>query len=169
MYPRLITMLLTLTAMAWAVEVVAQEEPESEGLSGKTRNCINTRRIRRTYIVDDRNLLFYLGTRTVLLNTTQNQCPGLKRTGIFSWNTNSGVLCSGDGIAGGRDAWGPTRPVPRCQLGKFLQISREDADALREPVAVAPASEPMPVTESLPMPSPSEVGAETEEAPKDPE
>ena len=163
MYPKLTAILLSLAALAWGFESCAQEEPDQKISSGKTRNCVNTRRIRRTYIVDDRNLLFYLGTRTVLLNTTENQCPGLKREGRFSWSTNSGVLCKGDGISGTRDPWGPTRPVPRCQLGVFHQISREDADAMREPVIMAPA------TESLPMPAPSEVSSDPEEKPKEPE
>ena len=169
MYVRISAILLSLVALAWAGESTAQDEGADEGVSGKTRNCVNTRRIRRTYIVDDRNLLFYLGTRTVLLNVMENQCAGLKREGRFSWNTNSGVLCKGDGISGTRDPWGPVRPAARCQLGVFHQISREDADALRAPVVVAPASEPMPVNESLPMPTPSEVSTETDSKPRDPE
>ena len=169
MFVKLAATFLSLAAWAWACESAAQDEPADEGLSGKSRNCINTRRIRRTYIVDDRNLLFYLGTRTVLLNTIQTQCSDLKRDGQFSWTSNSGVLCKGDRIAGGRNPWGPTGPIARCQLGVFQQISREQADAMREPVVVAPASEPLPVNESLPMPSPSEVETEDEDKPKDPQ
>ena len=165
----LTTTLSSLAILAWASAPHAQEEAEEEGLKAKTRNCVNTRRIRRTFIVDDRNLLFYLGTRTVLLNTMQEQCPGLKREGRFSWTSNSGVLCKGDGIAGVRDAWGTTRPVPRCSLGIFHQVSREDADALRTPVAVAPATGHMPATDSLPMPDPSEVGTSTPDEPEEPE
>ena len=169
MYANLTAILLSLGALAWACESNAQEESDKDGVSGKTRNCVNTRRIRRTFIVDDRNLLFYLGTRTVLLNTTENQCAGLKREGRFSWISNSGVLCKGDGISGSHDPWGRTRPVATCQLGIFHQISREDADAMREPVVVAPASGPMPINESLPMPAPSEVSTDTEAGPKEPE
>lgn len=164
----LTTILASLAILAWASASHAQDEAEDEGLKAKTRNCVNTRRIRRTYIVDDRNLLFYLGSRTVLLNTTEQQCPGLKRDGQFSWTTNSGVLCKGDGIAG-IYGMGRTRAVPRCQLGVFFQVSREDADAMRMPVAVAPATGPMPVTDSLPVPDPSDVGTDTPDEPEDPE
>jgi hypothetical protein len=168
MYAKLTAVLLSLAAICWAGASHGQDEAEGTGIKAKTRSCVNTRRIRRTYIVDDRNLLFYLGTRTVLLNTMQEQCPGLKREGRFAWTTNSGVLCKGDGIAGFRDPWGPTRTVPRCSLGTFQQISREDADALRTPVAVAPATGPESVTDTLPMPEPSEVGADPDDENEEP-
>jgi len=169
MYKKLTAMLLYSVALLWAGSAIAQEEEQQSGISERTRNCVSTRRIRRTHIVDDRNLLFYLGTRTVLLNTTQEQCPGLKRDGRFSFSTNSGVLCKGDGIAGMRDALGRTRPVPKCSLGIFYQISREDADAMRMPVTVAPANGPLPITESLPMPDPDEISREPEYPTGEPE
>jgi hypothetical protein len=169
MYKKLTAIFLYSVALLWGGSAIAQEEEEQSGISERTRNCVNTRRIRRTHIVDDRNLLFYLGTRTVLLNTMQEQCAGLKREGQFSWSTNSGVLCRGDGISSMRNAGGRTRPVPRCALGIFYQISREDADAMRMPVAVAPATGPMPITDSLPMPAPDNVGTDPEDTTGEPE
>jgi len=147
-----------LAATIWVVPVNAQEDETS--VDERTRTCISTRRLRRTVIVDDRNVLFYLSSRTILHNVLRRTCPGLKKEGTFAYTTTTGRICKGDGISPmGGNVWGAVRPVPRCWLGIHRQITPEQADAMRNAAAQKPDVPPMP----LPVPEPSEIGVEDED------
>lgn len=135
-----------------AQESEAEVEPE-------TRTCISTRSIRRTRIIDDRNVLIYLSARRIYHNVLRNNCRGLKRLGTFSYNSSDGQMCEGDGIAGIHGAWDDVRPIPQCWLGVHRRISREEANALREASKRRPKIAPKPI----PLPEPEEVGSESED------
>lgn len=156
---RIISISLLSAALVWVAPVKAQEDEGS--VDDGTRICISTRRIRHTRIIDDRNVLFYLSSTNILHNVLRQTCPGLKYNGQFSYTTTTGRICEGDGIAPMRGSWGTVRPVPVCWLGIHREISREQADMLREAAKLMPAFEPSP----LPIPEPSEIGNEN----KDPE
>ena len=149
--------------MFWVAPVNAQEDEAS--VDERTRTCISTRRLRHTVIVDDRNVLFYLSSRTILHNVLRQTCPGLKQIGTFAFTTTTGRICKGDGISPiSGHVWGAVRPVPSCWLGIHRQITPEQADAMRDAVAQKSDVPPMP----LPVPEPSEIGVEDDE-PESPE
>ena len=161
MYKHFATIILLLFTLSWDAPAAAQEEEPV--VDGDTRRCLNTRRIRRTRIVDDRNVLFYMPGSVVYHNILRQSCNGLKREGRFSYKTSAGNLCSSDIIYVLFDgAFGGLREGNACSLGVFHEITREDATALLE--ADDAVVEPAP----LPMPEPEDVGSEEEE-PQEPE
>ena len=150
-----------LASLAWASESTAQEEEPA--YDDNSRTCISTRRIRRTRVIDDRSILFYVTGRDVYHNILPAACNGLRRENRFSYQTNGSQLCSRDAISVLFDhSWG-LRTGARCGLGLFHKITREDAKALMEMRDQPPQSNP------LPTPEPQEVGSESsEEEPPEP-
>ena len=131
---------------------VQAQDPEP-GHDDGSRTCVNTRRIRRTVIVDDRNLLFYMAGGTVYHNILRQSCNGLKREGRFSYHTTGNSLCRLDSIRVLYDgAWGLREGIS-CSLGDFFEIDEETAEAMREGPEQPPEAEP------LPLPEPEEIGA----------
>lgn len=129
------------------------EEPDEVPVYDEgSRECIDLRQIRRTRIVDDRNILFYMRGDTVYHNILPRQCGGLSREDRFSYETSIGRLCRLDMIRVLYDDPFGLREGNRCGLGLFHKMSREDADAFREESKKGPMANP------LPMPDPEEVG-----------
>lgn len=153
MYKRLNTVLLAFLLLGWNLPGYAQEsEP---GHDDGARSCINTRLIRRTHIVDDRNVLFYMSGGKVYHNILRAPCHGLEREERFSYHTTGGQLCRLDGIyVLYEGAWG-LREGASCSLGDFHEISKETAEAMRE-TPQRPQTEAAP----LPMPEPEQIGVD---------
>ena len=144
----------------WAVPATAQEEEPS--YDENSRDCINLRLIRRTKVVDDRNILFYMNGDVVYHNILPRQCGGLARQDRFSYSTSIGRLCRLDTIRVLYDDPYGLREGTACGLGLFHKITREDAAAFRE------ESNKMPEARPLPLPEPEEIGTEKKE-PEEPE
>lgn len=153
--------LLAVLAAGLALPVAAQEEEPS--YDDNARECINLRQLRRTEVIDDRNILFYMSGSVVYHNILPRQCGGLAREDRFSYQTSVGRLCRIDWINVLYDDPYGLREGSRCGLGLFHKITREDAKALKdEQERRGPEANP------LPMPEPEEIGAPDEE-PGEPE
>ncbi len=152
-------------ASCMAIPALGQDEestdvPEGEKVGDLMRSCITLRSLRRTQIIDDRNVLFRMRGRTVYHNILPQQCGGLAREDRFSYDAQFGRLCRGDVIRVLQNGAFGSRGMSEgrgCRLGAFHKITQEDAKALRE----GPSIQPTP--SALPMPSPQEVGATPEE------
>lgn len=132
-------------------QAIAQDDEVDD--AGAER-CINIRRIRRTKIVDDNNIIFYVSNSKAYHNILPRTCNGLKREDRFSYKTSASQLCDLDNITilmGGARGMQPGRS---CGLGLFHPISGEQADALLNPEA---RGEP---EAEVSMPEPEEVGAD---------
>lgn len=161
MHKHFTTIFLLSLAFAWDVPAAAQEEEPV--VDSDARRCLSPRRIRRTRIVDDRNMLFYLPGRTVYHNILRQPCNGLEREGRFTYQLTAGSLCSGDIIfVLHDDAFGGLRRGTSCSLGAFHEITREDATALIEGEDAVIEAKP------LPLPEPESVGSEEQE-PREPQ
>lgn len=163
MYKQIRKLLIISIALNVGIPASAQDEdPVSDDLGDGSRSCIDLRSVRRTEVIDDRNILFYMRGRTVYHNILPHQCGGLAREDRFSYKTTAGRLCKLDLIRVlYNDPFG-LREGNACQLGVFHEITREDAKALKEgPDQELPAN-------PLPMPAPQEVGVGAEE-PEEPE
>lgn len=165
MYKLIRKFLLVGIAMSIAIPAAGQDQepadvPESEKVGDLTRSCVNLRSLRRTQVIDDRNVLFRVRGRTVYHNILPQQCGGLAREDRFSYDSQFGRLCQGDLIRVlYSDSFGTfgMREGPGCRLGKFHKITQEDAKALLE----GPDMQPAPA--ELPMPSPQEVGGKPQD------
>lgn len=154
---------LLCAAFVWHSPASSQDgadevEPESP-------RCVSTRFIRRIRILDDRNVLIYVSGRRIYHNVLRYDCRGLKRVGAFSYNSNDGLLCEGDGIGSLGGALDTVRPMAACWLGAHTRITREQANEMRAAVRRGPTIKARPVAP----PEPSEIGIEDEGETEDPE
>ena len=124
-----------------AADFSIADEVEDESV----RKCINTRQIRSTEVVDDRNILFYTSGKTVYHNILPRQCHGLARSGSFSYRIATGRLCNVDTIKV-LDTYSRI-PGMSCSLGVFHQISKDDVPAILEGPGDPSEAEPLPPAE----------------------
>ncbi|HHQ14282.1 MAG TPA: hypothetical protein ENK16_04595 [Chromatiales bacterium] len=123
-------------------------EPES---------CVSVARIRRTRIVDDSTILFYMNGGEIFVNHLPRRCPGLRINDAFGYETSLSVLCNVEVIHVLRNIGGDLVRGPTCGLGMFEPVTADQADALlagpgAEPKPVVPEIEPGPEAESAPEP-----------------
>lgn len=114
---------LVLAAALIAVPASAGSTPLDPGTptGAAARDCLNTRLIRTTKIVDDRTLLFRIGKDWFRNDLPHGGCAGLRADRAFGYRTsNAQQLCSIDTITvidpGVGTTWGS------CGLGKFIPV-----------------------------------------------
>jgi hypothetical protein len=101
-------------APAWAQETA--DEPV---------RCIQSTRIDRTEVIDDRTVVFYMRGRRIYVNHLDRACPGLDRGNPFSYRTTNSRLCNIDTITVlERSAFGLI-PGFSCGLGEFEPADEE--------------------------------------------
>jgi len=165
MYKRFTQLLpgLLLLSLAIAAPVSGQEpetdDPDDEELvyDENTAECVTLRNVRRTEVLDDRNVLFYMRGKTVYHNILPRSCGGLAREDRFSYQTNIGRLCRLDHIRVLYNDPLGLREGNRCSLGVFHKIDSETAKGMKESM-----KDDGPVANPLPLPNPEEVGESTE-------
>lgn len=120
--------MICLLALPWANQAMADDEKDDEKDSDG-RNCIQTRTLKSTAVVDDYNVLFVRKGNSVYHNILPRECKGLSRYKMFSYVTTSGSLCRQDIIqvinAQGRELRG-------CPLGTFYEITTDELRTLVE-------------------------------------
>jgi len=90
----------------------------------KTLNCLPTNQIKRTKIVDDQNIIFYMPGNKSYNNHLPNKCSGLKWENRFLYKTSINQLCNVDIInVLHQDGTGFT-PGAACGLGDFQLIEK---------------------------------------------
>ncbi len=121
---------------------------DDNGQYFQLENCINSSRIRRTDIVDDRTIIFYMNQRKIFVNHLPHRCPGLKIADAFSYRTSIQQLCNVDTIKVIRSMGSRLDTGPSCGLGKFRPVTEEEVAMLKNkevavpPEKLAPDEEP---------------------------
>lgn len=133
--------------------LAGQDSNSEEIIDDNAEKCVNVTKIRRTHVVDDRTVLFYMRGKKAYLNILPRACNGLAREQSFSYRTFSRRLCAVDSIQVLQQG---TFQGTSCSLGAFIAISREEANALKdtEPKEAPPAP--------VPLPEPEEIGDDSE-------
>lgn len=121
----LLTVMSCVLGLSVADSAMADDEEEKDN----SRNCIQTRTLKSTAVVDDRNVLFVKIGNSVYHNRLRKDCKNLGKYKQFSYTTTSGSLCRLDAIHV-MDSTG--RESRTCQLGKFYEINTEELRALVE-------------------------------------
>ncbi len=106
-------------------------EAKADDIDREGEQCISVSRLRSTYVVDDRTVLFYMRGGDIYRNVLRYDCPRLKSENRFSYKVTANRLCSvdwitvletfGDGLSSGVS----------CGLGQFYGISESEVDFLR--------------------------------------
>ena len=118
----------------------ADEVEEEEG----PRNCLTTRRITKSIVVNDLNILFLVTGKTAYLNILPNQCKGLSRYRRFTYRTTAGSLCNLDTI---QVITGSGYAGRSCVLGSFHPVDKADALAVIEEPRELPDAKSLPPAE----------------------
>jgi hypothetical protein len=119
------------------VALTASNAPAIE--TGKTENCLTASRIRRTTVVDDRTVLFYVAQNQIYKNVLPYKCSLLRSYDTIIYKPTNNQLCSVDTIAP-LDTSTPATVFARCGLGTFEQIDKITADKLISNAKVHPRS-----------------------------
>lgn len=110
----------------------AAEDPLAEIAFGAPVACVNTQRIRRTDVLNDREILFIMHGSEVYLNKLPHRCPRLKMSDTFSYEVRGSQLCDVDVIRVVDTFGGRISPGPACGLGKFLPVTEDQVPLVRE-------------------------------------
>ena len=104
----------------------AEEEGDEPMSDPAPEECVNVRQIKKTEIIDDQNILFYMNGGKIYRNHLPRKCFGLKRRESFSYKLHTPRLCGID-IIKVVDQFGGLSQGTSCGLGKFHPISKEQA------------------------------------------
>lgn len=113
-------------------EILATEPQDSDYQDGQIRKCISRRIIRNIEPLDARHMIIKERGGGLWLNRYSTTCIGpIQRSDIPMFTTRSGssFLCDGDQLFW-VDSLGFGARVS-CRIGRFEQISEEQAEALR--------------------------------------
>jgi hypothetical protein len=121
--------------LAGAIAVTALgSAPRSSGQQAATeQNCVYMGDVRRTAILDDNNILFYMRNGTIYQNHLRNTCFMLRSANRFTYGSSAlRRLCVGDLIQVLPESsfGGAPFPMATCNLGTYLQIEKDVADDL---------------------------------------
>lgn len=156
---------------ALAVEEAARE----------ARLCLDQPTIRRTRVLDNRNIVFITRRNEIYANRLPEECPSLGRGSLVSYPIEQRRLCAGGSF---QVLWETTpnnyMPAFVCQLGYFVPITESELEDLvvetapdrthrarrrspREAVRIEPVELPPP-EEAPPTPPPQDAGPSTQPA-----
>ena len=124
--PALLAAVLVVTTLGGAPRSSGQE-------AGAEQNCVYMGDVRRTTIVDDNNILFYMRNGAIYQNHLRNTCFMLRSANRFTYGSSAlRRLCVGDLIQVLPDAsfGGAPFPMASCNLGTYLQVDKDIADEL---------------------------------------
>ena len=123
--------------------LLASEEDAPDAEAGE--RCINSRTIRRTDVVNDSMIVFYMRGTRIYLNVLPKPCKGLADERRFTYGSYTRSLCELDRINVLKDSTFGAYGGKSCKLGRFLPITDEDAadlfnqqDRVPEPKRVDP-------------------------------
>ena len=126
-----------------AAEAEAVEETgEDLAFDREGEQCISTRAIRETQIIDDRTILFRMRGGVVYVNNLTNNCRGLRRERRFSYSPTAGRLCNVDTIRVIEDFGGVIQEGIACGLGSFYPITEEESELLKVEASERRSSRP---------------------------
>ena len=142
--------ILALTAglLGMPLPIAAQEEPpevEAEDSLVEGQRCVSSRPIRKTEVLDDQNILFYMRGTGIYLNHLPRPCKRLSESGRFMYRTTVARLCSNDIINILRDTGLGLSQGRACKLGNFYGITKEDVEKIKAPREIEP--KPVPPAE----------------------
>jgi len=118
-----------------AAPLAAEEKAMDKSIdlvSGPPEQCVSLSRIDHTYVLDDRNILFYMHGGKIYRNHLPYNCSGLKINDTFMYRTSLHQLCNVDIITVLDSLGFGYSPRNSCGLGLFYPVSKDDVAKLKE-------------------------------------
>jgi hypothetical protein len=119
-------------AAALSSQAVGQDGEDAEREApGAAQTCLPQPTIKRTKILNDRNIVFVARDGTIYNNQLPRRCPSLKRNTLVNYPVEHGRMCAGDNFQLMWEA-SPRNYVPAfvCQLGLFVPITESELEDL---------------------------------------
>lgn len=115
-----------------APEAELEADLETEEASREAQACLDHPTIRRTRVLNDRNIVFVTRNNTIYNNHLPKECPSLRRGSLVNYPVEQRRLCAGGSF---QVLWqtGPANnyiPAFVCQLGYFVPISESELEDL---------------------------------------
>lgn len=124
------SLMISSVALGASVPSLPLAAQDDDVLDRTPADCVMVSRIRRTRIVDDKTILFYMRGGRVYQNILERECPRLEREGRFMYEIRGYRLCDIDTISVlDRIGVGFGRGFT-CRLGEFHPISTEEAEEI---------------------------------------
>jgi hypothetical protein len=157
-------LIVTFAAGALFAPWVVHADDKKADLDRTPVDCIITRNIDKTDIIDDRTILFYMKgkNKPIYRNYLPSKCPNLESSDRFGYAVTSSRLCKVDLI----------QALPRigipipCRIGEFTPISADEVEELHavhdkgrkgsDKIDVKPAE--VPKDDAAPAPNAGEQG-----------
>ena len=134
-FRRLIAVFLFALATVQPIKAAEEEAPDirqpNPDMQGQ--RCLSSRPIRKTEVLDDQNILFYLRGAAIYLNHLPKPCKRLAQEGRFMYRTTVARICKYDIINLLVDSGGTLGLGRACKLGTFYPITKEDVERIKEP------------------------------------
>ncbi len=140
----------TLCLLCLSPLILAQEDPpevEEDDSIIEGQRCLSSRPIRKTEVLDDQNILFYMRGRTIYHNILPRRCNGLAREGRFSYRVTSSNLCQLDSIRILYGTAGGMQEGRSCRLGYFHEVTEEDIEFILDREPRPTPAKPLPPAE----------------------
>ena len=115
-----VTSSLLLIPFSLAAEEGGGKEPDAY------ERCVQSRMIRSTTVINDRNIVFYMRGSKIYLNTLPAACRGLAREGRFSYVSHTSRLCKSDRINVINDSGFGIQQGRSCKLGQYMLVTKQD-------------------------------------------
>jgi hypothetical protein len=123
-----------------------------EDANNAARTCLHHPSIKRTKVLNDRNILFVMRDGSMYNNMLPRQCPGMKRNGQLSYTySNNSDICSGSTftvlqrVGTGTNTVAYTNPATNehialpapafvatfvCPMGLFVPTTQDEVDLI---------------------------------------
>jgi hypothetical protein len=118
------------------IEELLTEASESEEYAGERVDCIQSRSIRDTKILDNRHIVFEMAGNTYYLIQFKHRCPQLRRTSTLVYETRANRLCRLDFIKAA-NSFRVGDVGPPCSIPGFIPITVEQIALLDETLKAA--------------------------------
>jgi hypothetical protein len=107
------------------------EQANDDGEAGIAKMCLDNPTIKRTRILNDRNIVFITRDDRIYNNQLPRQCPSLRRNSLVNYAIAHRQLCAGGQF---QVLWqtgtGNYTPAFTCQLGTFVPITEGELEDL---------------------------------------
>jgi hypothetical protein len=109
------------------------QQAQAEDRLIDSEQCVSLRRIDRTRIVDEQNIIFYMKNGDIYRNQLPRRCPGLSERNSFMYRTSLNQLCNVDIITVLQNIGFGFSPGMSCGLGMFVPIDELTVQELMRP------------------------------------
>jgi hypothetical protein len=128
--PSSVAVVLALLLTAGSSAQDGAEEDDGGGV-GIAQACLDHPTLRRTRIINDRNIAFFMRNGKIYLNQLPRQCPSLRRTSLVNYAIENRSVCEGSLFQVMWEAsTGNFVPSFVCRLGPFVPVTAEQLEDL---------------------------------------